>query len=71
MAFYRIAEHVQKVSGAGAISVLACQCVNVVQSVTMNIMFQALPPTVESRAEVKRLNQQLTGAFYDAEYGLE
>lgn len=32
---------------------------------------QALPPTVESRAEVKRLNQQLTGAFYDAEYGLE
>ena len=32
---------------------------------------QALPPTVESRTEVKRLNQQLTGAFYDAEYGLE
>jgi len=32
---------------------------------------KALPPTVESRAEVKRLNQQLTGAFYDAEYGLE
>ena len=71
LAFYRIAEHVRKVSGPGAISVLACQCVNVVQLVTMNIMFQALPPTVESRAEVKRLNQQLTGAFYDAEYGLE
>lgn len=32
---------------------------------------KALPPTVESRTEVKRLNQQLTGAFYDAEYGLE
>ena len=32
---------------------------------------QALPPTVESRAEVKRLNQQLQGAYYDAEYGLE
>lgn len=32
---------------------------------------KALPPTVESRAEVKRLNQQLQGAFYDAEYGLE
>jgi len=32
---------------------------------------KALPPTVESRAEVKRLNQQLQGAFYDAEYGLQ
>jgi len=32
---------------------------------------KALPPTVESRTEVKRLNQQLQGAFYDAEYGLE
>jgi len=32
---------------------------------------KALPPTVESRGEVKRLNQQLQGAFYDAEYGLE
>jgi len=32
---------------------------------------KALPPTVESRSEVKRLNQQLQGAFYDAEYGLE
>jgi len=32
---------------------------------------KALPPTVESRAEVLRLNQQLEGAYYDAEYGLE
>jgi len=32
---------------------------------------KALPPTVESRTEVKRLNQQLQGAYYDAEYGLE
>jgi len=32
---------------------------------------KALPPTVESRTEVKRLNQQLQGAFYDAEYGLQ
>ena len=32
---------------------------------------QALPPTVESRAEVKRLNGQLQGAYYDAEYGLQ
>ena len=37
----------------------------------IDYLSQALPPTVESRAEVKRLNQQLTGAFYDAEYGLE
>jgi len=32
---------------------------------------KALPPTVESRAEVKRLNSQLQGAYYDAEYGLQ
>lgn len=32
---------------------------------------KALPPTVESRAEVKRLNQQLSGAHYDAEHGLQ
>jgi hypothetical protein len=32
---------------------------------------KALPPTVESRAEVKRLNQQLQGAYFDAEYGLQ
>ena len=32
---------------------------------------QALPPTVESRAEVKKLNGQLQGAYYDAEYGLQ
>jgi len=32
---------------------------------------KALPPTVESRGEVKRLNQQLQGAYFDAEYGLE
>jgi len=32
---------------------------------------KALPPTVESRSEVKRLNQQLQGAYFDAEYGLE
>lgn len=31
---------------------------------------KALPPTVESRCEVKRLNSVLTGALYDAEYGL-
>ena len=32
---------------------------------------QALPPTVESRCEVKRLNEVLVGAHYDAEYGLQ
>ena len=32
---------------------------------------QALPPTVESRGEVSRLNTQLSGAFYDAECGLQ
>lgn len=32
---------------------------------------KALPPTVDSRSEVKRLNQQLQGAYFDAEYGLE
>jgi len=32
---------------------------------------KALPPTVESRADVKRLNQQLQGAYFDGEYGLE
>jgi hypothetical protein len=32
---------------------------------------KALPPTVEKRAEVRALNQQLNGAYYDAEYGLE
>jgi len=32
---------------------------------------KALPPTVESRSEVQRLNQQLEGAYFDAEYGLE
>lgn len=32
---------------------------------------KALPPTVENRGDVKRLNQQLQGAYYDAEYGLE
>jgi len=32
---------------------------------------KALPPTIESRCEVKRLNLQLTGAHYDAEYGLK
>jgi len=32
---------------------------------------KALPPTVESRAEVKKLNGQLQGAYYDAEYGLQ
>jgi len=32
---------------------------------------KALPPTVESRAEVEKLNQQLEGAYYDAEYGLQ
>lgn len=32
---------------------------------------KALPPTVESRADVKRLNSQLQGAYYDAEYGLQ
>lgn len=32
---------------------------------------KALPPTVESRADVQRLNQQLEGAYFDAEYGLE
>jgi len=31
---------------------------------------KALPPTVESRCEVKRLHAQLCGAHYDAEYGL-
>ena len=35
------------------------------------IFHQALPPTVESRAEVKKLNRQLQGAYYDAEYGLQ
>ena len=34
-------------------------------------MFQALPPTVESRCEVKRLHAQLTGAHTDAEYGID
>lgn len=32
---------------------------------------KALPPTVESRGEVKRLNGELRGAYYDAEYGLQ
>jgi hypothetical protein len=32
---------------------------------------KALPPTVESRCEVKRLNEVLVGAHYDAEYGLQ
>ena len=32
---------------------------------------KALPPTVENRGEVRELNSQLTGAYYDAEYGLE
>lgn len=32
---------------------------------------KALPPTVESRSEVKRLNQQLSGAHSDAEHGLQ
>lgn len=32
---------------------------------------KALPPTVESRVQVKRLHQQLLGVYYDAEYGLE
>ncbi len=32
---------------------------------------KALPPTVESRQEVRRLRQQLRGAYFDAEYGLE
>jgi len=32
---------------------------------------KALPPTVESRGEVSRLNTQLSGAFYDAECGLQ
>lgn len=32
---------------------------------------KALPPTVESRSEVKRLNQQLSGAHCDAEHGLQ
>jgi len=32
---------------------------------------KALPPTVESRTEVKKLNGQLQGAYYDAEYGLQ
>ena len=35
------------------------------------IAVQALPPTVESRGEVSRLNTQLSGAFYDAECGLQ
>ena len=34
-------------------------------------LFQALPPTVESRCEVKRLHAQLTGAHTDAEYGID
>ena len=37
----------------------------------MSLYPQALPPTVESRAEVQRLNQQLQGAYFDAEYGLQ
>lgn len=32
---------------------------------------KALPPTVESRCEVKRLHAQLSGAHADAEYGLD
>lgn len=32
---------------------------------------KALPPTVESRAEVKKLQGQLQGAYWDAEYGLQ
>ena len=32
---------------------------------------KALPPTVESRKEVRRQNQQLNGAYADAEDGLE
>jgi len=32
---------------------------------------KALPPTVESRGEVKRLGGELRGAYYDAEYGLQ
>jgi len=32
---------------------------------------KALPPTVESRCEVKRLHAQLTGAHTDAEYGID
>ena len=32
---------------------------------------KALPPTVESRKDVRRQNQQLKGAYADAEYGLE
>jgi len=32
---------------------------------------KALPPTVESRCEVKRLHAQLQGAHADAEYGLD
>ena len=36
-----------------------------------NHFFQALPPTVESRTEVKKLNGRLQGAYYDAEYGLQ
>lgn len=32
---------------------------------------KALPPTVESRAHVRRLNQQLKGTYFDAEYGLD
>ena len=60
LAFYRIAEHVRKVA------------FNFIFFSNLSFAgFQALPPTVESRAEVKRLNQQLQGAFYDAEYGLQ
>ncbi len=32
---------------------------------------KALPPTVDSRQDVRRLRQQLRGAYYDAEYGLD
>ncbi len=32
---------------------------------------KALPPTVDSRQDVRRLRQQLRGAYFDAEYGLD
>ena len=38
---------------------------------SINFYCQALPPTVESRCEVKRLHAQLQGAHADAEYGLD
>ena len=38
--------------------------------ITIKPFVEALPPTVESRCEVKRLHAQLCGAHYDAEYGL-